>query len=136
VPLRLFIVLRHFCVPVILMAADNRLILLFFVRLRFLFESLTSDRLRRLVLFENFNQTYPASYMNMDCDPMRIPSSYVSPAVANVSLTLEHSSEPFACVKSHDDAIRHLKLSKLVIRSVSLRQIQTECIIREGVQSQ
>jgi hypothetical protein len=95
VPLRQFLVLRHFCVPVILLAADNLLILLFFVALRFLFESLASDRLRRLVLFENFNQTYPASYTNLGCDPMRIPSSYVSRAVANASLTLEHLSASF-----------------------------------------
>jgi len=40
-----------------------------------------------------------------------------------------------ACVKSHGDAIRHLKLSRPVIRPVSLRQIQMEHIIREGVQS-
>jgi len=39
------------------------------------------------------------------------------------------------CVKSHGDAIRHLKLSRPVIRPVSLRQIQMEHIIREGVQS-
>lgn len=45
-PLRQLIVLRHFCVPVTLLAADNLLILLFFVALRFLFESLSSDRLR------------------------------------------------------------------------------------------
>jgi len=40
------------------------------------------------------------------------------------------------CVKSHGDAIRYLKLSRPVIRPVSLRQIQMEHIIREGVQSQ
>jgi hypothetical protein len=40
------------------------------------------------------------------------------------------------CVKSHGDAIRHLKLSRPVIRPVSLRQIQMEHTIREGLQSQ
>jgi hypothetical protein len=40
------------------------------------------------------------------------------------------------CVKSHGDAIRHLKLSRPVSRPVSLRQIQMEHMIREGVQSQ
>jgi hypothetical protein len=40
-----------------------------------------------------------------------------------------------ASVKSHGDAIRHLKLSRPVIRPVSLRQIQMEHIIREEVQS-
>ena len=39
------------------------------------------------------------------------------------------------CVKTHGDAVRHLKLSRPVIRPVSLRQIQMEHIIREGVQS-
>lgn len=36
-------------------------------------------------------------------------------------------------VKSHGDAIHHLKLSRSVIRPVSLRQIQMEHLIREGV---
>jgi len=36
-------------------------------------------------------------------------------------------------VKSHGDAIHHLKLLTLVIRPVSLRQILTEHRIREGV---
>ncbi|TVY57263.1 hypothetical protein LCER1_G002821 [Lachnellula cervina] len=226
--------------------------------LRLLFESLSSDRLRRLVLFENFDQTYPAS-MTWGCVPVRIPSSDVSRVVANASLTLEHLSASFivdaslffdarelswkwpnltwlaltsqllvpqqrptelddmlraaaaaamempnletmeiwngkkglamlfryqraergpavitlrgtweltlrplviqawdsvalrhrgqglvivkelldanACVKSHGDAIRHLKLSRPVIRPVSLRQIQMEHMIRERVQS-
>ncbi|RYP45291.1 hypothetical protein DL768_008331 [Monosporascus sp. mg162] len=228
--------------------------------LRGFFQSLASDRLRRIVLFENFNQTYPASYIS-GCAPMRIPSSHVSRAVANASLTLEHLSasfmvdardffdarEPFwkwpnltwlaltsrllapeespmelddmlqaaaaaamkmpnletmeiwngekglamlfryqraergrpavitcrgtwelalrppviqawdsvalrhcgrghviakelldagACVTSHGDAIRHLKLSRPVTRPVSLQQIQMEHMIREGMQSQ
>ncbi|PVH74316.1 hypothetical protein DL98DRAFT_604817 [Cadophora sp. DSE1049] len=63
--------------------------------LRLLFESLSSDRLRRLVLFENFDQTYPASYMHLGCELMRTPSSHVSRAVANASLTLEHLSASF-----------------------------------------
>jgi hypothetical protein len=36
-------------------------------------------------------------------------------------------------VKCHGDAIHHLKLLTQVIRPVSLRQIQMEHIIREGV---
>jgi hypothetical protein len=95
VPLRQCIFLRRFRIPVVLLAADNLLKLLFLVALRFLLESLASHRLRRLVLFENFNQTYPASYINLGCDPMRIPSSHVSRAVANASLTLEHLSVSF-----------------------------------------
>ncbi|TVY38287.1 hypothetical protein LOCC1_G007043 [Lachnellula occidentalis] len=69
--------------------------------LRLIFESLSSDRLRKLVLFENLDQTYPASYMNLGCDPVRIPSSYVSRAVANASLTLEHLSASFIVDAGH-----------------------------------
>lgn len=242
--------------------ADNLLMLLFFIALRLLFESLASDRLRRLILFENFNQVYPASYVNMGCGLLRTPSSDISRAVANASRTLDHLAASFivdasaffdsrelswewpnltwlaltsrlfvpdgssvelddmlraaaaaamkmpnletmeiwngakglamlfkyqraergrpavitcrgtwelalrppviqawnsvalrhrgdqgpviakelldagVCVKSHGDAIRHLKLSKSVIRPVSLWQIQTEHMIRERVQIQ
>ncbi|KAL2066345.1 hypothetical protein VTL71DRAFT_2416 [Oculimacula yallundae] len=52
------------------------------------FESLSIDRLRKLVLFEDFDQT--TSYF-----PSRIPSSHVSRAVANASLNLEHLSASF-----------------------------------------
>lgn len=38
-------------------------------------------------------------------------------------------------VMSHGDAIGHLKLSRPVIRPVSLRQIQMEHMIREGLQN-
>ena len=251
--LRQFIILRRFFVLAILLTADDLLILLFFVALRLLFESLTSNRLRRLVIFENFNQIYPASFMRLGCDRVRIPSSYVARAIASASLTLEHLSASFivdasdffdarqfswkwpnmtwlaltsrllvpdespkkldkmlqaaaaaamkmpnletmeiwngtkglatlfryqrgrpavltckgtweftlrpqviqawnsvsqgivivkefldagACVKSHGDAIRHLKLSRPVIRPISLRQIQMEHMIWERMESQ
>jgi hypothetical protein len=83
------------------LAAVNPLILFFFVGLQLLFESLSSDRLQRLVLFENFDQTYAAGYMSMGCDPVRISSSSVSRAVANASLTLEHLSASFLVEASH-----------------------------------
>lgn len=86
---------QNLYVPVILLTADIPLILLFFVAYRRLFESLASDRLRRLVIFENFNETYPAGYRNVKCDPMQIPSSYVNQAIANASLTLDHLSASF-----------------------------------------
>ncbi|ODA78164.1 hypothetical protein RJ55_06769 [Drechmeria coniospora] len=85
---------------VILLAANN-LLLFVAIALRYLFESLASNRLRRLVLFENFNQAYPASFENMGCDPVRIPSSHVSRAVANASLSLEHVSASFLVDASH-----------------------------------
>lgn len=77
------------------MTTDNLIILFFFIALQLLFESLASDQLRRLVLFENFDQTYPASYKNLGCDPIRIPSSHLGQAVAKASLTLEHLSASF-----------------------------------------
>ncbi|TVY84502.1 hypothetical protein LSUE1_G000647 [Lachnellula suecica] len=58
---------------------------------RLLFESLSSNRLRRLILFENFDQTYPASFgRHWDLDPVLIPCSSVSRAIAKASLALEH----------------------------------------------
>ncbi|RFU75819.1 hypothetical protein TARUN_6420 [Trichoderma arundinaceum] len=60
---------------------------------RVLFESLACTRLRRLVLFENFNQQYP--HCIWDCDPIRTPTPNVSQAVANASLKLEHLAASF-----------------------------------------
>ncbi|KAK3942762.1 hypothetical protein QBC46DRAFT_379369 [Diplogelasinospora grovesii] len=60
---------------------------------RSLFESLASSQLRRLVLFENFNQQYALSFR--DCVPIRIPTPGVSRAVARASLELEHLSASF-----------------------------------------
>ncbi|KAL2867734.1 uncharacterized protein BJX67DRAFT_380677 [Aspergillus lucknowensis] len=64
---------------------------------RSLFQSLASSQLRRLVLFENFNQQYPLGFMRSvsGCDPIRIPTSDVSRAVAKASLELEHVSASF-----------------------------------------
>lgn len=76
-----------------LLAANNLPILVFDVDLRSLFESLASSPLRRLILFENFNQKYPLRYT--ECNPIRIPTSDVSRAVANASLKLEHLSASF-----------------------------------------
>jgi hypothetical protein len=67
---------------------------IFTIAFRSLFESLASSQLRRLVLFENFNQLYPRSF-RIDCNPIRIPTSDVSRAVANASLQLEHLSASF-----------------------------------------
>ncbi|KAK0130184.1 hypothetical protein ONS96_000708 [Cadophora gregata f. sp. sojae] len=73
-----------------------------------LLDSFSSDRLRRLVLFENFDQTYPASFTNLGCDPVRIPSSHVSRAVANASFSLEHLSASFIVEASQFFDIREL----------------------------
>lgn len=77
----------------VLLTADNPPILVLDVALQSLFESLASSQLRKLVLFENFSQQYPLSFMG--CDPIRIPTSDVSRAVANASLKLEHLSASF-----------------------------------------
>ncbi|RHZ45012.1 uncharacterized protein CDV56_100434 [Aspergillus thermomutatus] len=62
-----------------------------------LFESLASSKLRRLILFENFNPQYALAFKgNADgCNPIRIPTSDVSWAVAKASLKLEHLSASF-----------------------------------------
>ncbi|KAI0010556.1 hypothetical protein F4779DRAFT_627122 [Xylariaceae sp. FL0662B] len=59
----------------------------------FLFESLASINLKRLVLFENFNQQYPSYFP--DYEPIRIPTPDVSRMVAVISLKLEHLSASF-----------------------------------------
>ncbi|TGO49244.1 hypothetical protein BCON_0216g00180 [Botryotinia convoluta] len=76
--------------------------------LQHLFESLSCSQLQRLVIFENFDQTYSASYKGLGCDPMRIPSSSVSRALANASLTLEHLSTSFMVEASHFFKAREL----------------------------
>ncbi|TEY62241.1 hypothetical protein BOTCAL_0165g00010 [Botryotinia calthae] len=72
-----------------------------------LFESLSCAQLQRLIIFENFDQTYPASYRT-DCDPMRILSSSISRALANASLKLEHLSLSFMVEASHFFKAREL----------------------------
>ena len=75
------------------LTGDHLLILVINVVHRSLLESLAPSKLRRLVLFENFNQRYPLSIP--DCEPIRIPTSSVSQVVANASLKLEHLSASF-----------------------------------------
>ncbi|KAI1402932.1 hypothetical protein F4819DRAFT_507019 [Hypoxylon fuscum] len=66
---------------------------------RALFESLASTNLRRLVLFENFNQYYPQSFHN--CEPLRTPDLWCSEWIANVSLKLDHLSASFIADASY-----------------------------------
>lgn len=49
--------------------------------------------LRRLVLFENFDEQYPSQFLY--CDPIRVPRNEIGQAVANASLKLEHLSASF-----------------------------------------
>ncbi|KAF5011673.1 hypothetical protein FDECE_2248 [Fusarium decemcellulare] len=68
---------------------------------RLLFDSLASSpNLKKLTIFENFNQHYhPSSFRN--CDPTRIPTSDVSRAIAGASLRLENLSASFIADASY-----------------------------------
>jgi len=92
-PLYLARSLPYIIFVAILLTADNLLILVFDIAFYLLFRSLASSQLRKLVLFENFNQQYPLSFTY--CDPIRIPTPDVSRAVADASLQLEHLSASF-----------------------------------------
>ncbi|KAK3394510.1 hypothetical protein B0H63DRAFT_48274 [Podospora didyma] len=59
------------------------------------FESLALSKLKRLVLFENFNQSYLPRESHRDEDLIRIPAPNVGRAVATASLKLEHLSASF-----------------------------------------
>ena len=68
--------------------------------------------LKRLVVFENFNQRYPVFmkqfHLGEDlarCDSIRIPHPAVSRMVALVSLPLEHLAASFVVEASHFFAI-------------------------------
>ncbi|QDS70769.1 hypothetical protein FKW77_003925 [Venturia effusa] len=52
-------------------------------------------RLRKLVLFENFNKIYPASFMHLGCDPLRIASASLGRALVRASLDLDSLSASF-----------------------------------------
>ncbi|KAH6876403.1 hypothetical protein B0T10DRAFT_552542 [Thelonectria olida] len=62
-------------------------------RYQTLIESLTRGKLRRLVVFENFNQAYPGKFF--ECHPIRVPSPVVSRELARASLQLEILSASF-----------------------------------------
>ncbi|RYP90017.1 hypothetical protein DL770_003862 [Monosporascus sp. CRB-9-2] len=64
-----------------------------------LFDSLTSRKLRKLVLFENFDEQYPSCFAH--CDDMRAPALWVGHAVAKASLELEHLSASFIIDAGH-----------------------------------
>lgn len=66
---------------------------MFDVAFSFLLETPFSRPLRRLVLFENFNQQYPLSCT--DCEPIRTSSPDLSLAVAKESLKLQHLSASY-----------------------------------------
>ncbi|RYP56020.1 hypothetical protein DL769_009992 [Monosporascus sp. CRB-8-3] len=64
-----------------------------------LFDSLKPRKLRKLVLFENFDEQYPSCFAH--CDDMRAPALWVGQAVAKASLELEHLSASFIIDAGH-----------------------------------
>lgn len=63
--------------------------------LQILLEAPSLARLQKLDLFENFNHVYPASFMDMGCDPLRITSASVGRALAKASLGFDSLSASF-----------------------------------------
>ncbi|TGO51213.1 hypothetical protein BOTNAR_0364g00140 [Botryotinia narcissicola] len=76
-------------------------------QINLLFESLPCAQLQKLIIFGNFEQTYPASYGSY-CGPTRIPSSSISKALTNASFTLEHLSISFIVEVNHFFKFREL----------------------------
>lgn len=64
-----------------------------------LFDSLAPRKLRKLTLFENFDEQYPSCFA--DCNDMRTPTLYVGQVVAKASLELEHLSASFIVDVGH-----------------------------------
>ncbi|KAK4936478.1 hypothetical protein LTR10_022641 [Elasticomyces elasticus] len=79
-------------------------------KFQYLFESIprSNNNLKRLVVFENFNQQYPAIMQQFQfgvdlvkCDGIRNPAPAVSRTVALASLKLEHLAASFIVDASH-----------------------------------
>lgn len=101
--------------------------ILIFVYL-YLFESIhrLGNSLKRIVIFENFNQQYPAVIQRYlrgmtECDSMRKPAPAVGRSVALASLKLEHLAASYITDASHFFKIEAswvwLNLSSLVLTS-------------------
>ncbi|RYP24778.1 hypothetical protein DL765_000324 [Monosporascus sp. GIB2] len=85
-----------------------------------LFDSLAPRNLRKLVLFENFDEQYPSCFAH--CDDMRAPDLWVGQAVAKASLELEYLSASFIIDAGHFlDAVKSgwnwLRLTSLTLTS-------------------
>ncbi|KAF6823742.1 hypothetical protein CMUS01_10568 [Colletotrichum musicola] len=88
----------------------------------FLFTSIrrSNKSLKRLVIFENFNQQYPATMIpSLPCDRIRDPNPAVARAVARASLELEHVAASYIADASHffdmDPAWEWPNLTSLVL---------------------
>ncbi|KAK1566389.1 uncharacterized protein LY79DRAFT_528907 [Colletotrichum navitas] len=66
---------------------------------RSLFKQFSSYKLRRLVVFENFNQRYRQN--RLYCAPIRIPTLDVSQTLASATLEIEHLSASFIVDAGH-----------------------------------
>ncbi len=64
-----------------------------------LFDSLAPRKLRKLILFENFDEQYSTCFA--DCSDVRAPALSVGQAVARASLELEHLSASFIVDVGH-----------------------------------
>ncbi|KAI1212997.1 uncharacterized protein F4807DRAFT_308067 [Annulohypoxylon truncatum] len=64
-----------------------------------LFDSLAPRKLRRLILFENFDEQYSSCFAR--CDNMRVPDHLVGQAITKASLELEHLSASFIIDVEH-----------------------------------
>ncbi|CVL04719.1 uncharacterized protein FMAN_12828 [Fusarium mangiferae] len=100
----------------------------------YLFESIQHDHypLKRLVVFENFNQQYPVFMQRFyqgedlaECDSIRNPSPAVSRTIAITSLPLEHLAASFIVEARHffeiDPSWEWPKLTSLVLTSRLLK---------------
>lgn len=90
-----------------------------------MFESLaTSPELKRITLFENFDERYSRRFPFSD--PIRLPDLRVSEAIAKASLKLEHLSASFIEDASHffdaacETSCKWPNLTSLVLTSPSL----------------
>ncbi|KAF6805133.1 PRANC domain protein [Colletotrichum sojae] len=90
----------------------------------FLFKSIrrSNKSLKRLVIFENFNQQYSATMIpSLPCKRIRNPNPAVARAVARASLELEHVAASYIADASHffdmDPAWERPNLTSLVLTS-------------------
>lgn len=94
-----FVILCH--VFAAMLTDDHLLILIFDVDYQTLLNSLDSSQLRKLVLFEDFNEQYPGCFNKLislattSIEIIRTPTFSLSRTVANTSLKLEHLSASF-----------------------------------------
>ena len=107
-PFNLLLVLFHVCTYLLIIG-------IIFLGYRYLFESIQHSNisLKRLVVFENFNQQYPSTMQRFlegvdlnRCDRIRSPAPAVSQTVALASLKLEHLAASFIVDASHFFEIR------------------------------